>query len=167
MGIDTMTLNQLLTEQPKPAPMADLTQVATALETHSSILEDIRRELMKQNPDVLALSKIQGSDTIAASDTHDYRVFFEVGGKPVTAYRLLVFSTFSGTIAFSINSMSKINDGIPLGAGDMLSLDIAVDSIHLLSDGSAACPFNGNSDASDGGIFVYGFTIPDFERRRE
>ncbi len=139
--------------------------IVDAIGAQMLVLADIRRELLKQNPDVLAITKVQGSNVI--DDTNDHRVYFEVGGKPVTAYSILIYSTFTGTVALSPNSMSKQNDGILLAQGDVTVLPIAVDSLHIMTDGSNPCSVNDSSDASEGGFFIYAFTIADYERNRK
>ncbi len=152
------------TVQQNPVNVSE--DIANAISPLHDVMCDIRRELMKQNPEILAVTKVQGNNTIATADTSDHRVFFEVGGKPVTIYALWLYSSFQGNAYFSINSMSKGNDGLVVAAGDQIYLPLAIDSLHVLTDGSSACPINTPSDTSDGGLFIYGWTISDFDRDR-
>lgn len=147
--------------QPPIGVSEDYTKAFTLMQ---ATLEDIRRELMKQNPEVLAFTRVQGLNTIAISDTQSHRVFFEVGGKPVTIYALWAYSTFSGNCYLSINSMATGKDGLVFASGDQVYLPLAVDSVSILSDGSAALPVN--TAGASGGLFLYGFTIPDYDRNR-
>lgn len=130
-----------------------------------AVLIDIRRELMKQNPEVLTTTRVQGSNAIPSGDTASKRVFFEVGGKPVTVYAIWAFSSFTGNVYLSINSMATGNDGLVFAAGDQVYLPLAVDSIDILGDGSNILQIN-TSDATNGGFFIYGWTIPDYDRNR-
>lgn len=152
------------TVQANPVGVSE--DIANAVSAQYDVLLDIRRELMKQNPEVLAVTRVQGNNTIAAADTTDKRVFFEVGGKAVTIYALWAYSTYDGNVYLSINSMSKANDGLVFAAGDQIYLPLAIDSVHILSDGANALAVNDPSNATHGGLFIYGFTIPDFDRDR-
>jgi hypothetical protein len=155
-----------------PAPPAGVEgagmgqEIVDALTKQAIIFEDIRRELMKLNPEVLAVTKVQGSNTIAANDSGDKRVYFEVGGKAVTVYRILIHSTYTSTIGISVNSMSKRQDGMSIAANAIVQLDIAVDSLHVSRVAATALSINDPSDGTNGGLFIYGWTIPDFERNR-
>ena len=137
-----------------------------AISAMGLVLADIRRELMKQNPEVLATTRVQGNNKIATSDTDNHKVYFEVGGKTITAYLLLIYSTFSGNVAVSVNGMANQNDGIVFAAGDLIVLPISVDSVYVMTDGSADCPINGPADKVDGGLTINAFTIPDYDRQR-
>lgn len=153
-------------EEPKVEGSGDLHPLAEGIAAQAEILSSIHRELLKQNPNVLAVTRVQGSSPILAPDVNDHRVFFEVGGKAVEVYSLVIYSTFSGSLAVSPNSMSKLNDGMILSAGDVLVLPITVDSMHVLTDGTADCPINNPSDDTDGALFIYGWTISEFENRK-
>ena len=152
---------------PEASPYGQGLDVANAMTQLAMIMSDIRREQMKNHPEVLATTVVQGINTIPASDTNSKRVRFEVGGKPVTIYSLWAYSSFTGKVSISVNSMANINDGHILVAGDQITLTLAVDSISVVSDGSHALAINGPSDPTNGGLFLYGFTIPDYDRNRD
>lgn len=162
-----MTYRDLLEETPPPTaqPVNPTALLGPSTEV-TKLLSDIRRQLLKNNPDVLTQTRVQNGNTIAMGDSGTHQVFFEVANKRATIYRLLIYSTFSGTVSISITGMARLNDGIPFAAGDLLMLDIAVESIYLVSDGSADLPVNLGSDATDGALYIYGFTIPDSEDNR-
>lgn len=155
-------------EEPIARPIPGITDLSQALVPHYEVLCDIRRELMKRNPDVLAVTKVQGDNTIASGDESDHKVYFEIGGKAATVYRLLIYSTYTGDVAVSINGMGDINDGILLRDTDQpLVMDLSVDSVYVRGDGAHAIPINVPSDPTNGGVYIYGFTIPDYDRRRD
>jgi hypothetical protein len=145
---------------------AGMGEVLTALQGQTVIWEDIRRELMKQNADVLAFTRIDGSSPIASGDTAQHRVFFEIGGKTIVVYHILIYSTYTGSVYLSVNGLSNPLDGIPFASGDVLELDSPVESVYIMTDGSADCAINGPSDITNGGFFIYGFGISDFDRQR-
>ncbi len=128
------------------------------------LLTDIRLEMVKQSPSVLAFTRVQGDNTIKTGDISTHRVFFEVGGKPVTIYQLLAYSTFKHQVAISVEGMNSVQDGIIFGSGDVIVLPVAADGLYVVTDGIADCPINQPSIAT-GGFFMYGFTIPDYEAR--
>lgn len=127
-------------------------------------LEEIRLELLKVNPDVLATVVVSGTNPIPLADTDFRRVRFEVGGKPVTIYRLVAYSTFSGVAALSVTSMANINDGMVLGTGP-ITLAMPLSEVYVSTDGTAACPVNLPADLTNGAIVLLPFTIPVFESR--
>lgn len=145
-----------------PAPPTDIVSMA-----NFHLLRDIRRELRKQTPDVLTVSTLQGGNSIPQNDTSDHRVFFEVARKAATVYRLVVYSTYSGKVYFSVNSMGTIRDGIEFSRGDVRTFDIVVDSVHIKSDGAQILPLNGPTDSTNGGIFIYAWTISTFDEGNE
>jgi hypothetical protein len=140
---------------------ADLLEIAR-------LLKDIRRELYKQNPDVLATVEVQNAYQNQIADTNDHEVRFEVGGKPVPIYGLMAYSTYDVNVFVSIQKMSSTLDGIQLAANNVLVLGNMIDTMHVMlaSKSGNGCYVNGPADATHGGVFLYGFTIPDYDRDR-
>jgi hypothetical protein len=157
-----MTTDFLGGPTPSPAALARDEVGFQQLEQSVRILTDIRRELLKLNPTVWAELEASGSRIIPAGDTSSKKLTFQLGGKPVTIYRLLCYSTFSGDVAISPASLSSIMDGFSVTAAPAV-LSVALHEIHVLSDGSADLPLNGPAGATDGGLYLYGFTIPIFD----
>ena len=134
----------------------------------SHLLRDIRRELYKQNPDVLASVEVQNAYLNQIIDVGDHEVRFEVGGKPVPIYSLLAYSTHDVSVFISIKQMSSTADGILLTSGNVLVLPTMIDVIHvrLASISGTGCYVNGPADSTHGGLFLHGYTIPDYDRDR-
>lgn len=139
----------------------------------NDLLQDIAQYLRKQVADVLCTVVVersgqQGTQSIQDALTH--KVWFEVGGKPVPIYSLLAFSTWTGTVNFSILSMGNANDGIPMIAGDVINLNVPIDGGVFVRSATASSGtpliVNGPADPANGGLFLYGFTTPDWDRIR-
>ena|SRR3990167_7741941 len=150
-----------------PTPDMSLDSLASLLERQINYLRDIALSLSKMLPSVLCTSIVKSTSQVsnAIADLNSHEVMFQVGGKPVTIYKLFAFNTYSTTMYLSMLSMSSIKDGIPIAAGGSFEYSIPTDSVHLrLSalDASGTCPVNGPTDATIGGIFVFGYTIPDY-----
>jgi hypothetical protein len=159
--------SSFLDAPPEAEPMTDpMSGVSSALGEQSSIMADIRRELLKLNPDVLTETKVVGGniiDTLAPR-----RVFFEIGGKPVTVYKVIAWTTQNGTsIALSVGPMANVNDGFILTSSPTV-LELPLDNLYLAySTQGAEIIVNGPSNiATTGGVFIYGFTISDYDRER-
>lgn len=161
-------------DSPPGAP--NLLELAGLVNAQIDFLADIRRELMKQHPDVLCTTRVDGGNLIQAANT-SYRVYFEIGGKPVPVYRTLVYSTIpdvggAAQAAISVNSMSYMDDGIPLheivGEHGWFQTDVVVDSLYIMlaSVGPPTFTVNGPAVQNSGSLYIYGWTIPDYERRR-
>ncbi len=172
-----MTERDFLNHDPTQAPAPNLTEQNLLLGAQQvDHLAEIAMYLRRQNADVLASAVVKGTSQLsnAISDTKSHEVMFEVGGKPVTIYRLLAFSTWwtgaaARTIGLSVLSLSKVGDGYPLITNGLLNLTIPLSSVHVMSaDATIANPLivNGPADATLGGLFIYGFTVPDWDRIR-
>lgn len=171
-----MTMQRDLLEAPSVVGSSNA-ELLRLMAQQNDFLQNIAFEIRKQNPDVLCTAVVKGTgqnkNQNVIVDTRSHEVFFEVGGKPVEIYHLIAFSTYSTEVAFSIQSMSSFHDGIPLSAGDVYDLSVAVKSVYVMSpsstDSTTPCPVNGpaeNGESLVGGIFLYGFTIPDYDRVR-
>ena len=167
-----MTMRRdLLVAEPAVAENSSSALSNALLSEHSDYLQEIAMYLRRQNADVLASAVVKSTSqlTNAITDTNSHEVVFEVGGKPVEIFNLLVFSTWTGTVAMSVQGLSKVNDGIPFAAGDVYNFNIPIHSVFVMSATAAiATPLivNGPSDTDLGGFFLYGFTIPDWDRIR-
>ena len=154
-----------------PTPDMSLDSLASLLTRQNDVLADIVRELRKQNANILASAVVRSTSQLSNSitDAYSHEVSFEVGGKPVPIYRLMAYSTYDGVVALSFLSMSKVNDGIPMIAGNVLDMQYETNSVYLqCATATLIAPVivNGPSDTTVGGMFLYGFTIPDYDRDR-
>src|ERR1035437_1492549 len=170
----TMQRRDLLVADPAVAEGSSNALSTVLLAEQSDWLQDIALSLRKQNPDVLCSAVVHGTSQLrnAISDTNDHEVSFEVGGKPSMIYSLMAFSTYTQTVTLSILSTANALDGIPMVAGDTVILPLNISSVYLrvntLAGGVSPvpCPINGPADATQGGFFIYGSTIPDYDRIR-
>lgn len=152
-------------EAPKAFPIPGLVSAfEKGFSQQALLLEDIRRELMKTHPDVLAITRLQGTNVPNGDDTSK-RVFFELGGKPVTVHRILAWTNGNTPVSLSINSMLSVDDGIVVGITPLV-LDISVDSLWIITDGSDDL-FVNQPNAAEDTVWIYGFTIPDYDRRKD
>src|ERR1035437_2226489 len=163
----TMT-RDLLTVSPATPEGGTLTQQNSLLVEQSDYLQEIALGIRKQTADVLCTTVVKGTSQLsnAITDLNCHEVAFEIGGKPVEVYKILIYNTYAQTFYFSILSMSKINDGIPVIAGASMELHIPLNSLYLMLQtlSGTNCPVNGPTATDVGGIFVYGFSIPDYDR---
>lgn len=162
-----------LTPTTPQAVSGSQSELLALMAEQNDLLQDIASYLRKQVADVLCTTVITGAGQIGPqkiTDLNSHQVRFEVGGKPVPIYSLMAYSTWTGTVAFSILSMGNVNDGIPMIAGDVINLNIPIDGGIWVSSATAsiATPLivNGPSDPTNGGLFLYGFTTPDWDRVR-
>lgn len=141
----------------------------------NNYLEEIALYLRRQNADVLCSAVVKGTAQQGATqnninDNNPHEVVFEVGGKPVEIYDLLAYSTFTtGTVGLSVLSMSKVTDGIPFVAGTTFQFSVPVTSLWIQTAAVVSVNplvVNGPANAVVGGFFLYGFTIPDWDRIR-
>lgn len=163
-----MVVDFLNSPNAKPSGTSVL-ELAALMAEQNNLLADIAMSLLKQNPSVLTVANVQGtSPANDIIDTKPHMVRFEVGGKSVPVYSIFAFSTYDKTVTFSVGNMGNPLDGLPFVAGDMMEFHLTVDNIYVqataLSGGSLI--INGPADSTHGGFFVYGFTIPDFDRIR-
>jgi len=150
-------------------------EMIALLREQNDYMQDIALYLRQLNADVLATAIVLSSDqfTIAITDTNSHEVKFQVGGKPVEIHKLLAFNTFNSgsaaiAVSLSVQSLSKVADGVPVTTTPFW-WDIHTHSVFVRTayDGLSTHPLvvNGPSD-SFGGLFLYGFTIPDWDRIR-
>lgn len=164
-------VRDLLTVDPAAPEYGSLAQQNSLLIEQADYLQEIAMYLRRQNADVLASADVNGTSALAnaITDPYSHEVVFTVGGKPVDIYSLLVFSTWTGIVSMSVQGLSKPNDGIQFVAGDVYNFNIPTHSVFVMSATAAiATPLiiNGPSDATIGGFFLYGYTIPDWDRLR-
>jgi hypothetical protein len=166
-----MQRRDLLVADPAVAEGSTVALSNALLMEQSNYLADIAMYLRRQNADVLATAVVKSTSQVTngITDAYSHEVVFEVGGKPVEIFNLLAFSTWTGTVAMSVVSLSKVNDGIPFAAGDVYNFSIPTFSVFVMSATAAiATPLivNGPSNTDLGGFFLYGYTIPDWEKLR-
>ena len=163
-------VRDLLTVDPATPEGGTLTQQNSLLVEQNDYLQDIALGIRKQTADVLCTTIVKGTSQLsnAITDLNCHEVVFEIGGKPVEVYKILIYNTYSQIMYFSVLSMSKINDGIPVIAGISMEFTVPVNSLYLMLStlSGTSCPVNGPTATNVGGIFVYGFTIPDYDRIR-
>lgn len=134
-------------------------------------LQNIALYLRRQNADVLTSAVVKNTNqfTNGISDNNCHEVVFQVGGKPVEIYHLIAFSTWENTVALSVLSMSKIQDGIPFASGDVYDLSIPTHSVYIMTAADVSTNnliVNGPAPSAIGGFYLYGYTIPDWDRIR-
>jgi len=128
-----------------------------------SVLDAIKLELLKDHPDVLCATKVDGGNLI--SDTLPHTVRFEVGGKPVTVHKTLLWNPTAKIVAASVTGLVTFADGFVIDASPItLSIPIQELSIALVTGATQIAVNMPSNLATDGSIFIYGFTIPDYER---
>jgi len=130
----------------------------------TNVLERIARFLDKNNPAVLATAMPEGG---VLSGGISNRVHFEIDGKPVPIYSLLIFtSTTAGiTINFS-GRVANAKDGFAMTAASipLVLSDFQMENVTVLWGGTAGTTttVNGPSDSTAGGVFIYGWTTQEY-----
>lgn len=162
-----MTFNETQTKYYRDPLSPEPEKITPQLYTASmlAILRDIRRELIKQNPDVLASVVVQNAAANVIGDTNNHRVYFQVSGKPVRIYKLVMFSSFDANVIVSVQPTANALDGIVLtNKNAVFELTVPLDDVNVrLASASNNCPVNGPADSAHGGLFIWGFTIADYD----
>lgn len=146
-------------------------ELVRLLAQQNDYLQNISVYLRKQNPDVLTVPVVHRTSQAsnAITDIIAHQVHFEVGGKPVPIYSLLVFSTYIHNVTINIQNLANVNDGLVFAAGDTIILPIEIDNLYVQVTqlgASGECIVNGPADPTDGAFFLFGFTIPDYDKVR-
>lgn len=168
----TMTRDFLSGNPADPGDLSGAERDQLLMHQQTNYLAEIANYLRRQNADVLTSAVVRGASQLSngIADNKCHEIVFEVGGKPVEVYQVLIFSTWDGTIAVSPLSMATIRDGIQLAATDVYNFNIPTSSIWAMTADSVSVSVplivNGPAGAG-GGLFVYGYTIPDWDRIRE
>lgn len=142
------------------------------LAEQNDMIHDIRNFLYQQNPDVVCQTVIQNAaqDNVTITDTVQHEVYFQVGGKPVTAYNILLTSTYTQTVYIRTKSFgSSALDGIPFVAGDVLILAMPIENLYIWVPtlaASNALHVNGNAHADYGGFTIEARTISNYKPNR-
>lgn len=132
-------------------------------------LDAILEELQKGNPSVLASIVMQGVNPLPAAPAQQAggrRITFSVGGMAVTAYKVWLWSTYSGVARIGLAGMANLKDGFTLSATPIL-IHAPTSELYLMTDGTAVCPVNQPADATAGGVWILPYTIPVFAQRIE
>jgi hypothetical protein len=147
---------------PGPSPKFDTLRMEASL-------DQIAAYLRRMNPDVLATAIVKGTSQVtnAITDLYSHEVVFQVGGKPVPIYQLLAFSTYTSQVNLSLLSLANAKDGVPVTTTPLL-WNVATGSVHvrLSAITGSDCVVNGPAHATNGGLFLYGMTISDYDRTR-
>lgn len=130
------------------------------------LLLDLRRELMKQNPDVMCMSIVQngGQYDSLISDLQTHEISFMQGNKRRTAFLIVAWSTYSSV--FLNLTRGNPNDGFAVPSAP-ISIYAPLESVYasISAVNGSGCPVNGNTVAGTGGLYVYAFTIPDMDEK--
>ncbi len=146
--------------------------LAILLAQQNDMMHDIRNFLYQLNPDVVCQTVIQNAaqDRVTITDTIQHEVYFELGGKPVTVYNILLHSTYSQTVYIRTKAFgSSALDGIPFVAGNVLILGMPIQNLYIWAPTLAASNtlnVNGNAHADYGGFTIEARTISDYKPNR-
>lgn len=133
------------------------------LRRQTDLLRRILVELKKTNPEVLTSVVVQNTSANVIADQQAHQVFFQVGGKNVTIYKLIVIaSTFNGWILNLDNPPANNFDGLILGVNSVTQFNVPIDNLYVKAN--AAPPSGavvGGPAVTAGGLYLLGFTVPD------
>lgn len=165
-----MTRDFLEADPSSPGVLSRSELESLSIFKQTDYLEEITRLIRKQNADVLATAVVKGTSQLsnAITDLNSHEVMFEVGGKPVEVYKIFAFSTYLTQVSLSLRSLANVNDGIPLLTGASLEFNIPTNSVHIMVSAlsGTSCIVNGPANVTNGGFFLYGFTVPDWDHIR-
>lgn len=150
-------LNQLLAEQ-------------------SDYLALIAQHMRESQADVLTQVVVERTSQIGLGtvtpntivDLFPHEVRFQLAGKPVLVYKTLIWSTYTKTIGVSVVRTSSSLDGMQFtSTTPPLILDIPVNELYVHAAAlTVANTLSVNGGSADGGLYIYGFTIPDYDQIR-
>lgn len=129
-------------------------------------LKDIRRESLKNNPDILATTLVAGGKIIQNEDIST-RIHFEVNGKQVRVYKVIFWTDASVTARMSVTGMSVDNDGFLMN-GNLQTLEVPVDELYVITHGvggTTGVNIPNGAEGTSANLFIYGFTIQDYDER--
>lgn len=138
-------------------------------ETMKLYLGDIRRELLKKNPDILCATNLQGPNPITstATDLQVRTVKFLSGGRPVTVYKTFVWTNSAKAVRASFNGLSNGNDGFVIPATPFI-IDVPIEEMQIALNVAGTIGVNIPSGiAADGSVFIFGFAIAEYINRRD
>jgi hypothetical protein len=146
-------------------------ELARLMAEQVDYLADIALAMKRLTADVLTFAVVKGTSQLnnAIVDTGSHQVRFELAGKPVSIYKLLVFSTYDQTITLSFENQPSPKDGMVFTASTPpLYLPLTLETLYIQATALSASllPINGPVDLTHGGFYIYGFTIPDYYRVR-
>lgn len=147
-------------------PDAD-TGVDAILNLEYEAIKAIRRELLKQNPSVMANCVVQNTTQGSAglvnrvSDQLAHQVFFQINGKPVPIYKLFVVSTNGNQTINLVNPPATSTDGLDTVGNTLYYFPVELNTIWIRSTNATPFIVNGPIQAGEGALFLWGFTTPD------
>jgi hypothetical protein len=161
----------LLEAAPVSPSTGSQSELMELMAQQNDLLANIAMYLRQQNPDILTSTIVHGTSQGYNNiiDLAPHMVHFEVGGKPVQVYQIFAFSSYSEVVTLSIQNMGSAMDGLRFSAGDMMVFPISIENVYIQAEALAASNsliVNGPADATEGGFFCFGFTIPDYDRIR-
>lgn len=128
-------------------------------------LKKIYDELCMLNPSVLCESRVEGGNVI--TDTEPHLVRFIAGGKPVTVYKVILWTQSGKEVNATFAGMAGANDGFTVPATmQELHIPISEMSIALSSAGTLGVNIPSNLSA-DYSVFIYGFTTPQYMTEKD
>lgn len=157
-------------------PEADIEiggSILDALQQQNRLNRDIARSLRKLTPDVLTSTVAERTNLTGyvPADTA-IRVHFEIGGKPVTVYKILAFANDSGSqnIKINLEPPNANYDGfaLPINAysseNEAQVFDIPVTELWVY-DQYGAFTVNRHSNSTEGNrsLWLFGWTVPQFD----
>jgi hypothetical protein len=157
----------------RPTPMEPQTTSGDVAYSTQLMLEqylgDIRRELIKSNPDILTMTSVQGPNPIisTATDLQVRTLKFLSGGKPITVYKTYLWTNSAKAVRASFNGLSSGADGFVIPSSPQV-LDVPISEIQIALNVAGTIGVNLPSGiAADGSVFVFGFAIPEYVNRRD
>lgn len=146
-------------------------ELVRLLAEQTDYLADIAIAMRKDTADILTTAVVTRTSQLnnQITDLISHEVRFELAGKPVPIYRLLAFSSYTTGVVLSLGNLSGPKDGIIFAATTPpLFIPLATESLYIQAVAltGGILPVNGPTNLTDGGFFLYGFTIPDYYRIR-
>jgi hypothetical protein len=150
----------------RPAgPIQGQTTADNLLQLQYDVLKRIRTELRKRNADVLTSVLVGGTSANVIADQNAHQVFFQIANKTVEIYKLVaVASVFTTWCLNLVNPPAHGQDGIILVPNVPVIFDtLALQTVYVRA--GAAPPVgavvNGPATITTGGLFLWGWTVPD------
>ena len=149
-------------------PIGNETEADSFLRQQYEAIRSVYKELVKQNPSVLATPVVQGTTQQGqggtnnrVTDQRSHEVFFTVGGKSVSIYKLFVVSSNGNQTINLSNPPSANTDGIRPGANTMLYFPVEMREIYVIATNATPFTVNGPFIATEATLYLWGFTVPD------
>lgn len=132
-------------------------------------LKDIRHEMLKDHPSVLATVVADGNPVLI-SNGRATKLTFTVGGKPVMVHKLLIWRSSNSEVYMSPHNMSNLREGFIVGTIDgsgvvsPIELNISVDEMYIWPVSTDVTLNTPNPAIGNRQVSIYAWTIPNYER---